>query len=386
MQEIYSAAKIAFHPEALDKLRRAEPQAPLIIQWMPTNVCNQACEFCSYGSGPEAKRAAVVNPDKKLWKNQQLFEGRDTMSREKMLETVQSLAEMGVKCVELTGGGEPTTYPHFDELVALLAERRIEVALVTNGTLITEERADLLGSVPFTWARVSIDAGNPADYARIRNVPDSHWDKAWKGVRRLVRRRRAAGAHPESTVGVGFVIDRSNWGGLYSACELAHAHGADNVRISTSFTPDGLNRFDEECRTLVPRQIEEAKRDFEKDGFTIHDLSAERWHNTALGRQEYPFCGWKEIGAVIGADSNVYACCSWAYNEMGRMFSIAGQNFRDGWFGDGAKWREAHDPRRDCRIHCLYEKRNMEMLRLMGDREYAGALRELPPPSHANFV
>jgi outer membrane protein assembly factor BamB len=61
---------------------------------------------------------------------------------------------------------------------------------------------------------------------------------------------------------------------------------------------------------------------------------------------------------IGSADSNVYACCSWAYNEMGLVGSIKEQTFEQMWFGDGQRWRASHDPRRDCRIHCLYETRN----------------------------
>src|SRR5688572_2688860 len=141
-QGIYSTEKIAWHPESLQKLREATPQAPLIVQFMPTNVCNQACGFCSYGSGPEAIRAKIPNPDKKLWKNQQLFQGRDIIPKEKMLETIPLLAEMGVKCIEVTGGGEPTAYPFLTELLDVIKDSGLELGLVSNGTLIDEDLAD----------------------------------------------------------------------------------------------------------------------------------------------------------------------------------------------------------------------------------------------------
>jgi hypothetical protein len=129
-----------------------------------------------------------------------------------------------------------------------------------------------------------------------------------------------------------------------------------------------------------------AKRDFECDTFRINDLSTERWHNVALGRQEYPFCAWKEIGCVIGADQNVYACCSWAYNPMGLMGSIKTQSFEEMWTGDGAAWRKAHDPRTDCRIHCLYERRNTTALTYMMDRVAAEGAANGDPPAHVNFI
>lgn len=302
------------------------------------------------------------------------------------METIQCLGEIGTKCVELTGGGEPMAYPHLTALIEAIAAAKMDLALVTNGTLVTPAKAAHLGRVPFVWVRVSIDAGTPEDYARIRNVPKEHWARAWEAVALLSAQKRKPYAHPESRVGVGYVLDRDNWRGVYEACRLAKGYGADNIRISSSFTPDGLSRFDGECFTSVPEQVARAKADFEDGTFQINDLSTERWHNVVVGKQEYPLCAWKEIGCVIGADANVYACCSYAYARAGLMGTIHDKTFAEMWFGEGAEWRAAHDPRRDCPIHCLYEKRNVEALRLMGDRQYATSVAAEPPPPHRNFV
>jgi MoaA/NifB/PqqE/SkfB family radical SAM enzyme len=503
---VYSTKKIAWHPDRLEGLRHAKPVAPLIVQLMPTNVCNQACNFCmisgtkisceggqkeiqyivpgdqvfwgeelstvtqigkrmveetifiqtedgsieltkehpvctlegwvlaeklsledvllgenekslhiqsiirrknnvmvynfscdpyeayyangigvhncSYGSGPEAIRAKIVNPDKKLWKNQQLFEGRDTIPENKIFETIDSMVAMGVKCVEITGGGEPLAYPYIENLFIALKGSGLEVALVTNGTLLTEKLADLIGECNFSWCRVSIDAGLPEQYAKTRNVPPSHWDKAWKAVEMLSKRRR----HPEAVVGVGMVVDRDNWQGVESCCALAYSHGADNVRISAAFTPEGPLRFSPDMLKAVPEQVLRAKEQFECSTFKIHDLFEERRHNVQYAHQAYAWCMWKEIGCVIGADQNVFSCCSLAYNKLGLMGSIKDQTFEQLWFGDAWKWRQEHDPRLDCKIHCLYEKRNLEGIQIVGDKEMADELSKLPPPKHANFV
>src|SRR6185295_5679830 len=160
---------------------------------------------------------------------------------------------------------------------------------------------------------------------------------------------------------VGYVVDRDNWQHVYTGILRARDHGADNVRVAMSFTPERTARWQDHV-TDVREQVRAAITDFQSATFAIHDLTGERAHNVALGRQEYPFCAWKEVGCVVGADQQVYACCSWAYNAMGKMFSIREQSFRAGWFGEGTQWRDRHDPRTDCRIHCLYEGRNVEAL------------------------
>jgi MoaA/NifB/PqqE/SkfB family radical SAM enzyme len=385
-QNVYATNKLAWHPAALEALRRGEPTAPLMVQLMPTAVCNQACEFCSYGSGPESVRAKVKNPPKSAWKNQTDYDTRASLSREKMIESIACFQRMGVKCVEVTGGGEPTVYAHFDELVEEIDRAGLEFAMVTNGTRITAARAARMGQLPFVWVRVSIDAGTAEDYVRTRNVPAGHWDRAWEAVALFAAESRKPHAHPDSTVGVGFVIDRDNWRGVYDACVLAKANGAHNIRISSSFTPDGIGRFAAECFQSVPEQVARAKAELEDATFHINDLSGERWQNIIVGRQTYPLCAFKEVGCVLGPDGIAYSCCSLSFNPLGRMFSIEHQTFERGWYGDGWAWRQAHDPRQGCKIQCLYYERNMEALRLMGDHGHAAEIADQPPPPHANYI
>ena len=379
MREIYSTSKLAHHPEVLEKLRTATHQPPVMVQFFPTNVCNHSCSFCSYGHWDPTD----PNPAPKEWKNHQLFDERTSLPREKMLETIADLDAMGCKAIEISGGGEPTTYKYFDELLEAIAQTKMDLGLVSNGVLLSPARIITLKSIPFLWARISIDAGSPEDYKKIRHTPDSHWDKAWEAVSRLAAAKRA---NSEQAVGVGFVADQANWRGLYDACRYAKDAGADNIRLSAAFTPQGLGRFGEEVFAELPAQINAAIRDFQDDSFQINELIRERWANVELGQQEYPFCYWKDVGCVIGADSNVYACCSWAYNDHGLMGSIRDQSFREAWEGDIRAWQLKHDPRRDCKIHCLYQRRNEGALRLMIDREGAQAASTAVPPAHANFL
>ncbi|MBC7836892.1 radical SAM protein [Acetobacteraceae bacterium] len=218
MQDVYSKAKLAFHSAALQSIRSGEQQPPIVVHWFPTNVCNQACVFCTFGSGPDRLRAKILNRRKERWKNQQLADPHAVMPKEKMLETVHCLKEIGVKAIQISGGGEPVAYPFFDEMVSAITAAGMEFGLVTNGTLINHVKAELIGSLGFVWARVSIDAGNQGDYKRVRNVSAGHWSRAWKSVSLLARERVRAGHHPEASVGVGYVVDRDNWGVMLKLC------------------------------------------------------------------------------------------------------------------------------------------------------------------------
>jgi MoaA/NifB/PqqE/SkfB family radical SAM enzyme len=353
---LYSTSKIVHHPEVLEKLRNGDTVPPIFVQWFPTNLCNQACEFCSYGHW----KGNSQGPPPDQWKNHNLFDDRVYMPQDKMYETIDCLHDMGVKAVEITGGGEPTTYPYFKQLVTGIAMAGMELALVTNGVLLTEDLARrVMRDCNASWVRVSLDAGNAAKYAATRHAPESHFTKACSAIEQLVRFK----THPEARVGVGYVVDRHNWNTVYSGIETAFNCGADNVRLSVAFTPEGNERWNPAHISEAHSQAEAATAKFKRDGFSVSNLIMERWQNTICTFQNYPYCYWKEIGCIIGADGNVYSCCSLAYNKAGLVGDIRNQTFKEFWYStEAVDWRQSHRPCYNCPVFCLYERRNREAL------------------------
>ncbi len=378
----YSAHKLLWHEEALQHIERGR-QAPLIqVHLMPSLICNQRCSFCAYQARDDG--------DVEGWKNRQLVNQRQHMDPQRLRDLVIDFARMGVQAVELTGGGEPLTQPGLDDFLRDLAQTDIRFALVTNGTRLDAPLADLIAATEWRWARVSIDAGDRQTYMRVRRCGPAHWVRAWQAVELLAERRdRISVLDRVQRVGVGYVVDAENYEGVYEGVRLAREHGADNVRLSVAFTPEGLSRFPDDALPIAIEQARAAVEDFSRHDFAVHDLISERGQNLLAGAQDYKLCAWKEVGCVIGGDLNIYACCSWAFNPAGLVASFKGCTFEQAWNGDQAReWRRQHDARRDCPIECLYEQRNKRALEMID----AGATRReqmraaLPEPPHIEFI
>ena len=349
----YSTQKLVHHPEALEAMRQGRGQPPTQIHFMPALACNQHCTFCSYGH-----RLEHDGPEQLKWKNMELMSDA-FMPLAKMRECVADWKEMGVKAIELTGGGEPLIYPYVDEFFDLVAQWGVDLALVTNGTALTTDRLSRFRNTNWKWARVSIDAGTQTSYAMTRRVPPIHWLKAWAAVRELAR----AKTRPDQRVGVGYVVDTHNYNGIYEAAELAVDHGADNMRIALAFTPQNLARFPTGAVEGAIGQAAQAKVDFGKH-VQINDLVAERRDNIELQGQDYKFCAVKEVLCVVGGDQNVYTCCTLAFNSKGLIGSIKDQSFKQMWWLEQTFFRD-HDARKICNMPCLYEKRNKVALELI---------------------
>ena len=81
--------------DAMENYRAGDPRTVISTHISPEGACNLKCPYCSVTY-------------------------RDTHSRidPKVIDAyVRILLKHGLKAVILTGGGEPTAYPHFDALV-----------------------------------------------------------------------------------------------------------------------------------------------------------------------------------------------------------------------------------------------------------------------------
>ena len=374
----YSVQKIVHHPMALHALRERRHQNPTTIHFMPELKCPASCIFCSFGHRVEGD-----GPEQQGWKNMALMSDSH-LPAEKARELVRDWVSMGVKAVELTGGGEPLIWPHVDEWFQSIAQTSIEVGMVTSGTPLTAQRAKLFAATKWKWARVSIDAGSIEDYTRTRRVSTLHWDLAWRAVERLASVRSQA----EQRVGAGFVVDAPNWNGVYEFCRRAMSAGADNVRIAMAFTPQGLARIPDEAHKAVADQIARARDDFEDEDFQINALFGERCANISARVQDYEFCAAKEYLCVVGGDQRVYSCCTLAFNPIGLIGSIADRSFADMWWApETLEWFSRHDAREACKVPCLYEQRNKRALGLMAlPIADVAAIAKGDQSIHRNFV
>lgn len=358
MSDHYSTDKILHHPDAVRAIQRGlgHTLPPIFVQLMPQNVCNHACSFCSYRL-----------PD---WKNSKLFDESKAIPWPKMLELLADFVELGVKAVEVTGGGEPLAYPHITKLFDELGSARIETSLVTNGTLLKKDTLKAFSDTDWKWVRVSIDAGDAATYAKVRKVSESHFSRAWSAVRAFAGIR----TKPDQRVGVGFVVTDENWQEVYACCERAKESGADNIRVSVGFTDKEAAILTDEQAYSVAKEVERAAADLNDGTFQVVDLFKERIRNLTLSTtQDYDYCGTKDVLCVIEGEGNVYTCCTLAGDPRGLVGNVSEKRFVDLWW-ESANWRRTFNVRKRCQCVCLYEKRNRGFLKLR------------TPPPHVNFV
>ncbi len=346
-EDPYSPYKIVHHPKRLADLRAGRQPTPLQVQLIISDLCNHSCNFCAYrlegytsnqhfGTKDPVTEVVNNNPNRMI-------------PYEKCLEILDDCVELGIPAIQITGGGEPTVHPKATEIFCAVLERNLDLAVVTNGTLVPDKMLKPLSRA--TWLRVSIDAGNANTYAWTRKVPSSFFKKTWDNIRRI------AEAKSEKTIlGVGFVVTPDNHDEIYKCAELAKESGADNFRISAAFTQDDYEYHKPhfEAAAAMARRV---VADFSTARFKIFNLFDERINDLKQQRPDYSFCSYMNLNVYIGGDLKLYRCCTTAYNDQGEYGSISGKRFKDVWESTAKKEDFKKFDASSC-ARCMFNNKN----------------------------
>ena len=344
IQEKYGNLKIVWHPEKLEALRKGEVSAPLCIRIKPTNKCNHQCFYCSYD--PNVDDANVLSIG---------FHQEDEIPREKMMEILSDLKEMGVKAVTFSGGGEPLIYPHILETLKKVLDYGIDLSIITNGQLLSGERAELLGNA--RWVRISSDACDAETFSQIRNVPEGFFNNLTENIEKFAKLKNS-----DCEFGINFVVNHLNAKQVFDAALHFKELGVNHVK----FTPRWIDKEGEWIQYHAPfkenviEQIKRAKQELQDEDFKIFDTYENDFRLTGVPERVYTKCPIMQIVPVIGADCNIYFCHDKTYLKEGALGSIKNISFKYLWFSEEAQKRfKNFNPKIECQQHCSYDSRNI---------------------------
>jgi len=193
-----------------DNMRLHRPVSHLAkIYVEPTNRCNLDCLTCM----------------RNAW-NTEL--GR--MSELTFEHLLNSVAQIWPRPTIFFGGlGEPLFHPRTVEMVGRMKALGAEVELITNGTLLNEERARGLIAAGLDTLWVSIDGATPESYADVRL--GAELPNVIENLRRFKRLRPPA-HRPKPVIGIAFVAMKRNLADLPKVLALGRSLGAKQFMVS----------------------------------------------------------------------------------------------------------------------------------------------------------
>jgi radical SAM protein with 4Fe4S-binding SPASM domain len=159
--------KLLWHMDRVKaRFERGDRVAPIHIDMGIAKFCNIACVFC-YGFYQQPKPVFI--------------------QRDALLQTVTDAAMIGVKSLAFIGDGEPTCNPACYEALRRGKNLGLDMAISTNGVLVTTEEKMLSILESCVWMRFCISAGTREGYLKIHQK--DRFLVAVDNIRRIVELR-----------------------------------------------------------------------------------------------------------------------------------------------------------------------------------------------------
>ncbi len=333
----YSELKIFHHTDRIEGLLNRQRVAPVYVRIKPTNVCNQNCFFCGYANDSVYDGRKVDN--------------RESIPWERMERTLQELAEMKVKAVTLSGGGEPLCYHSIDKMLAAIKHLGFDYSIITNGQALEGEIVRDLKDAK--WVRVSFDSCRAETYENIRRV--STHSIVVRNIENFAKVK-----NENCTLGINCVITNQNSHEIYDICRLVKDIGADNIKLSPVAVKEKEADYHKQIQDSVTEQIERAKQQLEDGTFRIVDKYTNDLAMSNEYRKQYHYCVIQELFTVIAADSKVYRCHQKAYTKSGEIGDLAKQTFHEIWYSqETADHVRKFDACEECGFRCAFDERNL---------------------------
>ena len=184
--------------------------APFQVVWDVTYACNLKCKHCYATAG-------------KPWK--------DELTTEQAKHAIDVFDRAGVTILAFSGG-EPLVRPDIFELTRYAADKGMYVAIATNGTLITKEKAREMKKAGIEFVQISLDGSNAETHDTFRGIKGA-FDKTVQGIKNSV----AEGFFVE----VSTTVTKYNYMEVPEIIKLSEKLGADWF-MAYNFVPTGRGK------------------------------------------------------------------------------------------------------------------------------------------------
>ncbi|WP_440945738.1 radical SAM/SPASM domain-containing protein [Methanosarcina sp. T3] len=207
----------------------------LAIRLETNTSCNLHCRYCYAQSGEDSVKIADFNVLKRI---------------------ISEAKELGIRSVVVIGGGEPTLYPNFRELIAYIDSLGIVPMLFSNTVLMTEELAGFLYEHNAS-VMGKLDSLRPEvqDYLAGR---EGAFEDIKTGLGNLLKAGFSKPAEPgKLRLGISFVSNKLN---LEEIEEIWHFCRQNNIFPNMEIlTPTGRANDELEDKLLTADEIKDYK-------------------------------------------------------------------------------------------------------------------------------
>ena len=200
--------------ELMEKWANGKKVPPFELQFPMTYNCNLFCKFCLIG------QRRCTHQERKEYSE---------ISGEKWLKIVEQAGEMGVKKIDIAGGGEPFFSENPIEVLKKIKSEGIFGTLITNGTLLKEQDLRTLVDVEYDSIGFSIDSPYAKGHDYIRGGKGI-FKRAVDSIKTLKHYKNETGKRrPRITINT--VLTNKNYKDIEGMLRLTKELGADGLQL-----------------------------------------------------------------------------------------------------------------------------------------------------------
>lgn len=320
----FEQLKILSHYEKIKEIISGKIPRPYTLELFISYRCNHSCIGC------HSKHLFNLNPPFLKFKE--------------FKEKIDELQTVGIKSIEISGGGEPLLNPDFTQFIKYINKRGIKVSLITNGTIFSEKIIQALVN-NLIFIRIAFDAACPETYKKIHLVDD--YQNLLKNIGKLVKAKERYKS--KIMIGLKYLISKINADEVIEAARQAKELGVDYLQFKAlrnnkySIPNSGLEK--------INRLIDQAKA-----------LSTERFyiHGSLFRSPIKHRCYLTPLHPCIDASANIYLCYLYQHRKKSHIIgNLYNDSFREIWFSKIHKEAMRNIIPRECNIYdCMFQRYN----------------------------
>ncbi|MBP7088399.1 MAG: radical SAM protein [Candidatus Omnitrophica bacterium] len=345
--------KLYYHVPRIYDWLKGKNIYPIYIEVGIYSGCNHRCSFCAFDFLQYSANSLQLDYFKKF---------------------INTVVKKGVKSILFAGEGEPLLHRDVIEVVSFTKSKGIDVALATNGVMLTKDKLqELLSNL--TWLKVSLDAATRKIYSYIHGAKEKDFDTVISNLKEAVKIRNKS--KYKCAIGSQFLLIPSNYKETVNFVRLMRDIKVDYAVIKPySHHPSSKNiidqNFDYKKTIFLEKQLEK----YSSDSFQV--IFRRRTMEGFNKKKTYKHCYGLHFATHITANGDVYPCNFFVGKKEFSFGNICQESFSQIW--EGAKRRKimarinSKQDMNACRCNCRLDKIN----------QYLWELKN--PSQHVNFI
>jgi cyclic pyranopterin phosphate synthase len=306
----FQPLKLLRHADKVNAMLAGEVVYPISVEIDLANICNHGCPWCSFNGFRQ--------------------ENWVTFPEARILTLLTELADVGVKSITFTGGGEPLVHKDAARIFAHTHDLGMQYGLVTNGRRLEGDVATVLAESA-VFVRVSLDAGTAQSHQLLHATATPEYNRILLNMGSLRQR-----AGDRLTIGASFCVFDVNRHEISEAAERVKAAGANYLEVRPVFPTEWRgggfgNPLTEASIDDARDHLAAAKLAHDGAGFRVIGM-IKRFEQVFDKTKHYDACRIGPLTTVINADGYIYHCCVQRGMPQFRAGSVLDKPFKEVWW------------------------------------------------------